>query len=132
MSEADPDAMNVPDEPKEPVRVTAIRDAIAAILPEDENIVSDVKIHDGLADISIRWRSLRWTTCLAIQDADADDIALRADDDFKAWLRNTVKNMQTVPKHSRVISEMKRWLAQNPDKQAWLFGPPKQEEPEAA
>jgi hypothetical protein len=120
--EADPDAMNVPAEPKEPMRVTAIRDAIAAVLPEDENIVSDVKIHDGLADISIRWRSLRFSTCLAIQAASADDLALRAEEDFKNWLRNTIKNMQSVPKHGRVIMEMKRWLGENPDKQAWLFG----------
>lgn len=102
--------------------VTAIRDAIAAIIPQDENIVSDVKIHDGLAEVLIRWRSLRWNTCMAMHNRSADQIAEKIDDEFRGWLRNTIKNMNEIPRHARVLNEMKLWLAKNPDKREWLYG----------
>lgn len=122
MSETDAAAMNIPVDPVEPVSVTAIRDAISALIPKDDNIVSNVSLHDGLADISIRWRSLRFSTTEAIAGRDGDEIALVIDDRFKSWLRHTIKNMKDVPKHSRVAADMARWLKENPDKRAWLYG----------
>lgn len=132
MSELDPVAMNVPveDDPQ-PVNVTAIRDAIAALIPKDDNIVSNVHLHDGLADISIRWRTLRFSTTEAIAGRDGDEIALAIDERFRMWLRNTIKNMQSIPKHSRVAADMARWLKQNPDKRAWLYGADEPEPMEA-
>lgn len=122
MSEVDAAAMNIPVDSVEPVSVTAIRDAISALIPKDDNIVSNVSLHDGLADISIRWRSLRFATTEAIAGRDGDDIALAMDERFRVWLRHTIKNMKNVPKHSRVAADMARWLRENPDKQAWLYG----------
>lgn len=105
----------------EPVSVTAIRDAILDLIPRDENIVSDVKIHDGLADILIRWRSLRWATCMAIQSQSPKQIAAKADGDFREWLLKTIKNMNDIPRHARVLNEMKAWLRENHDKREWLY-----------
>ncbi len=102
--------------------VTAIRDAIAKIIPQDENIVSDVKIHDGLAEVLIRWRSLRWNTLLALHNRSAQVIAEVIDEQFRTWLRATIKNMNEIPRHARVLNEMKLWLARNPDKHEWLYG----------
>lgn len=124
MSELDPDAMNIPVEKSEPANVTAIRDAIAELIPKDENIVSNVNLHDGLADISIRWRSLRFSTTESIAGRGGDEIALTIDDRFRAWLRGTISNMKDVPKHSRVAADMARWLRENPEKRAWLYGEP--------
>ena len=122
MSDDDFEEHNVERKPKEPPHVTAIRDAIKSLLPEDENIVSDTKIHDGVVDVSIRWKSLRWSVSESIAGREADDIALKLDGDFRAWLRNVIKNMANVPKHSRVAADMKRWLKENPDRQEWLYG----------
>lgn len=105
----------------EPVSVTAIRDAIVELIPKDDNIVSDVKIHDNLADILIRWRSLRWATCMAIQDQTPEQIAQKVDEGFRAWLKDTIRNMNQVPRHARVLGEMVQWLKTNPDKHEWLY-----------
>jgi hypothetical protein len=102
--------------------VTAIRDAIADIIPKDDNIVSDVKIHDGLVEVLIRWRSLRWNTSLAIHQRTPDQLAEKIDDDFRTWLRATIKNMNAVPRHARVLGEMVKWLRENQDKKDWLYG----------
>lgn len=122
MSEIDAAAMNIPVDPVEPASVTSIRDAIGVLIPKDDNIVSNVSLHDGLADISIRWRSLRFSTTEAIAGRDGDEIALTIDERFRLWLQNTIKNMKDVPKHSRVAADMARWLKDNPDKKAWLYG----------
>jgi hypothetical protein len=115
------------EEEREPPRVTAIRDALLALIPTDPNIVTNVHLHDGLADISVRWRSLRFASCEAIGKRDPDEIALVIDERFRAWLKNTIANMREVPKHSRVAADMARWLKANPDKREWLYGKPKQE-----
>ena len=117
---------NVPTSEEEadrtpPPSVTAIRDAIVKLIPKDDNIVSDVKIHDGLADILIRWRSLRWAACLSIAYSTPEETARQVDEDFRTWLKNTIKNMNQIPRHARVLSEMVLWLKENPDKSAWLY-----------
>ena len=127
MSDDDPIKHNVEVKKPEPASVTAIRDAIQALLPIDPNIVSNVSLHDGIADISVRWRSLRWNVIEAIAQRDADTIALNIDERFRLWLRNTIANMKNVPKHSRVVADMVRWLRENPDKKAWLYGPEPQQ-----
>lgn len=108
-------------ETAEPISVTAIRDAIVQLIPKDENIVSDVKIHDGLADVLIRWRGLRWATLMAIQSQSPEVIAEKVDEDFREWLKKTIINMNEIPRHARVLNEMKVWLNANPDKKAWLY-----------
>jgi hypothetical protein len=135
MSDDDPVAHNVEVVRKEPTHVTAIRDAVQALLPDDPNIVSNVSLHDGLVDISLRWRSLRFNMIEAIAGRDADTIALYVDERFRIWLRGTIQNMRSIPKHSRVAAEMARWLRENPDKREWLYGPKPEDttpEPEAA
>lgn len=104
-----------------PISVTAVRDALLAILPKDSNIVSDVKIHDGLADVLIRWRSLKWANICAMQDASPEQIAETIDSGFREWLRNTLKNMADIPKHARILAEMKDWLRKSPDAREWLY-----------
>ena len=130
MSEVDAVATNVPENPVLPPAVTAIRDAIAALIPNDPNIVSNVSLHDGVADISVRWRTLRFNVITSIAGRDADEMALDIDEKFRAWLRGTVKNMKDIPKHSRVAADMARWLRENPDKKVWLYGPEPAAEPE--
>jgi hypothetical protein len=122
MSEDDPVETNVERAPKEPANITAIRDAVQSLLPDDPNIVSNVSLHDGIADISLRWRSLRFNVIEAIAGRDADTIALNIDIRFRDWLKGTIQNMKNVPKHSRVAAEMSRWLRENPDKREWLYG----------
>ena len=122
MSEVDPVAMNVPVDTAPTPQVTAIRDAIMALIPKDPNIVTNVSLHDGLIDISVRWRSLRFNATETIAGRDADTIGLQIDQKFRDWLRGTVKNMKTVPKHGRVVADMTRWLKDNPDKKTWLYG----------
>jgi hypothetical protein len=130
VSEDDPVAMNVETKPKVPPAITAIRDAIESLLPKDPNIVTNVNLHDGLADISVRWRSLRFNVIEAIAGRDADTIALNIDERFRTWLRGTISNMKSVPKHSRVAAEMARWLKETPERKAWLYGPEPPEQPE--
>lgn len=104
----------------EPVSTNAIRDALLKVIPSDDDIVRDVRIHDGIADIMIRWRTLRWATNMAYQDLTPKEIAEKVDADFRKWLRNIVSNMNETPKYSRVIQEMRGWLRSNPDKAIWL------------
>ena len=104
----------------EPVSTNAIRDALLKVIPSDDDIVRDVRIHDGIADIMIRWRTLRWATNMAYQNLTPKEIAEKVDADFRKWLRNIVSNMNETPKYSRVIQEMRGWLRSNPDKATWL------------
>lgn len=108
-----------------PLSVTAIRDAIVSFIPKDENIVSDVKIQDGLADVLIRWRGLRWATLIAVQDQTPEQIGEKVDVEFRTWLKATIKNMNEIPRHARVLHEMTQWLNGNPDKRAWLYQEPR-------
>lgn len=115
---------NVPTDELEAVKVevspNAIREALLAVIPDDHDIVRDIKLHDGIADIMIRWRTLRWSTCMAYQSLSPDEIAEKVDEAFRAWLHNIVSNMNQMPKFSRVINEMRNWLRENPDKAAWF------------
>lgn len=115
---------NVPTDEPETVYVeispNAIRDALLAVIPDDHDIVRDIRLHDGIADIMIRWRTLRWSTNMAYQNLSPKEIALIVDRDFRKWLLNIVNNMNKTPKFSRVINEMRAWLRTNPDKAAWL------------
>lgn len=104
----------------EPVSTTAIRAALLAVIPDDNDIVRDIRLHDGIADIMIRWRTLRWSTNMAYQNMTPDEIAAIVDRDFRAWLHKTCANMNETPKFSRVLQEMRKWLRENPDKAAWL------------
>lgn len=115
---------NVPtDEPETQyveVSPNAIREALLKVIPDDHDIVRDIRLHDGIADIMIRWRTLRWSTNMAYQSLTPDEIAAKVDSDFRVWLRGIVTNMNDTPKFSRVIQEMRNWLKTNPDKAAWL------------
>lgn len=115
---------NVPTDERETeyveVSPNAIREALLAVIPDDHDIVRDIKLHDGIADIMIRWRTLRWSTNLAYQSLTPAQIASIVDRDFRKWLLGIVKNMNETPKFSRVINEMRMWLRTNPDKAAWL------------
>ena len=115
---------NVPTDEKEAVRVevspNAIREALLKVIPDDHDIVRDIRLHDGIADIMIRWRTLRWATNMAYQSLTPDQIAEIVDRDFRKWLRNIVTNMNETPKFSRVINEMRKWLRENPDKAEWF------------
>lgn len=107
-------------ERSEPVSSVNIREALLKVIPDDHDIVRDIKLHDGIADIMIRWRTLRWSTCMAYQSMTPDEIATKVDADFRKWLLGIVHSMKETPKFSRVINEMRQWLRSNPDKAAWL------------
>lgn len=115
---------NVPTSETEIVRpeisTNAIREALLEVIPADNDIVRDIKLHDGIADIMIRWRTLRWSTNMAIQNLTPAQIAVIVDRDFRKWLRGIARNMNETPRFSRVINEMRIWLRNNPEKAAWL------------
>lgn len=118
---------NVPTDEREtvhsePVTSVTIRDAILKLIPDDPNITRDIRIHDGIADIHIKWRSLRWSTCMAYQTMTPDQIADKVSDEFRLWLASCLKNMNGAPRHSRVLTEIAVWLRANPDRADWLTG----------
>lgn len=92
----------------------AIRNAILARIPDEPHITRDVRIHDGIADISLRWRTLRFSISMGFQQMTADEIAAKIETEFKAWVGTTVHNMTATHRHSSSISEMAQWLAENP------------------
>lgn len=104
------------------INPTAIRDAIVAKLPKDPNIITDTKVHDGLADITVCWRALRWNRAEAIAGRSPEELADYVDENFREWLRARIKGMKDVPKYRRLVAEMMRWLQANPDKKSWLYG----------
>ena len=99
---------------EEPVSVGTIRDAILSRIPDRPELTRDVRIHDGIADISLRWRTLRFSTSMAYSTLTPEEIAAKVEEDFKAWLASTIKNMNDTHRHSMAISEMAQWLADNP------------------
>lgn len=92
----------------------AIRNAILARIPDEPHITRDVRIHDGIADISLRWRTLRFSISMGFQQMTAEEIATKIEAEFKAWVGNTVRNMNETSRHSSSISEMAQWLVENP------------------
>lgn len=97
----------------EPVNLTTIRDAILELIPDDPNIARDVRMHDGLADIAIRWRTLRWSTCMAVQTMTPDDIAVLVAGMFLKWVVSTLNNTNDTPRHAHILREMNDWLVNN-------------------
>lgn len=112
-----------PSEPVEPLTAPAIRDAILALVPDDPNIQRDIKIHDGIADIAIKWRTLRWSTCMALHDQTPDQIADQVVTSFAAWVRECIKNRGNSPRYERVVEEMQVWARQNPSQASWVHTP---------
>lgn len=95
---------------QEPVNAPSIRAAILAYIPDDPNIQRDIRIHDGIADISIKWRTLRWQICTAIGDRNPDQIGRAAAEDFRGWIVSTLNNVNNTPRHARVLREIMEWL----------------------
>lgn len=106
---------NVPtDEPEvvpaEEVTTGTIRNAILERIPDEPHITRDVRIHDGIADISLRWRTLRFSTSMAVQGQSPAEIADKIECDFKEWAERTVKNMNDTGRHAMPVAEMAQWL----------------------
>ena len=109
----------------EPVSVGTIRDAILARIPDRPELTRDVRIHDGIADISLRWRTLRFAISMGFQQMTPEEVATSIEASFKAWVANTIKNMNETHRHSLAISEMSQWLADNPPENSPLLSPNK-------
>ena len=121
---------NVPTDEREAVvseEVTsgAIRAAILERIPNEPHITRDVRIHDGIADISLRWRTLRFAISMGFQQMTPEEVATSIEASFKAWVANTIKNMNETHRHSLAISEMSQWLADNPPENSPLLSPNK-------
>lgn len=101
----------VEHEYSEPVSMANIREAILAVMPEDENIQRDVRLHDGIADIGLKWRTLRWNTCMAYQTMTPDMIAAKVGDEFRDWIVKSLNNGND--RHGRVLADIARWLRGN-------------------
>lgn len=99
----------------EPPNAPNIRAAILAYIPEDANIQRDIRIHDGIADVSIKWRTLRWQICLAVGDQTPDQIGKSAAESFRAWVVSTLNNINNTPRHARVLREIELWLLDQND-----------------
>jgi hypothetical protein len=93
----------------------AIREAILARMPEDDNVTRDIKMYDGLVDIAIRWRTLRFSTTISAQNLSADDIAEIVAREFKTWLLKILyvdpdpDRQKVNPKAATVIEAMRVW-----------------------
>lgn len=118
----------VTDEPEaEPVEMLtgpAIREAILALIPDDQNIQRDIRIHDGLADIAIKWRTLRWSTSMALHNQAPGEIAQQVVAQFGEWVRTSIRNRGNSPRYEQVVHEMQMWANQNPEKAQWLVKRP--------
>jgi len=99
-----------PADYSEPPTAPNIRLAILSHIPDDPNIHRDIRIHDGIADISIKWRTLRWSICMGMGDMSPDLIGLKASEAFRAWIVSTINNVNETPRHARVLHEMEQWL----------------------
>lgn len=107
---------NVPHseaETDEPITTGTIREAILARIPDRQEITRDVRIHDKIADISLRWRTLRFSISLAYQQMTPDEVAGSIEKSFRTWVATTIKNMNETYRHSQAIGEMSQWLADN-------------------
>lgn len=100
-----------PAENIEPVNAPSIREAILDRIPDDPNIVRDVRLHDGIADISLRWRTLRWATNMSTNYQTPDEIGEAAAKAFRSWLVGTLNNTNDTPRHARVLQDMEHWMA---------------------
>ena len=116
-----------PDVVTNTIAPQTIREAVEAIIPRDPNIVSDIKVRNNLADVHIRWRTLRWSTSQAIAGRTPEQMAKHIDTMFREWLRDRVKNLydangQVLVKHQRTAADMEKWLKTSPGTRAWLYG----------
>lgn len=94
----------------EEVTTGAIRLAILDRIPDEPYITRDVRIHDGIADISLRWRTLRFSTSMAYSTLTPAEIADKVECDFKEWAERTIKNMNDTNRHAMPVAEMAQWL----------------------
>lgn len=104
---------------------TAIRDAIAAIIPSDSPMVADVKLHDGLAAITIKCGTLRWSQDMAIAGQEPEQMAAVVDAQFKSWLRTTLSNLKdnegrVLHTHRRSVVSIRNWMNEHPERREWL------------
>ena len=109
---------------------TDIRDAIEHSVPTDGPLKSDIKIHDGIADISISVGTMRWSQAMAIANMQPDQVGELVGTQVKAWLINALKNLQdpegkALPHHRRAIVGIREWLDAHPRRNEWLYGKPK-------
>ena len=92
-----------------------IREAILARVQNDQNITRDLKFHDGLTDIAIRWRTLRFSMTLASHGLSPDDIANKVEAEFSKWLLKIIyvdpdpDRQKVNPKAETVINDMRKW-----------------------
>lgn len=99
-----------PAETVEAPNAPNIREAILQHIPDDPNIQRDIRIHDGIADISIKWRTLRWSIGMGMGDMTPAQIGQLAAEGFRGWLLSTLNNINQTPRHARVLDEMGHWL----------------------
>ena len=100
-----------------PANPVSIREAILERVPEYPNFTRDIKIANGMADIALRWKTMRFSQTLAIQNLSADEVAAIVENGFAEWLLKIITinpdpELQKVnPKAETVIRDMRRWAA---------------------
>ncbi len=105
----------IPNKPPVHADPEEIREAILARVPEDPNFTRDIKIDTGMADIALRWRTLRFSTMISIQSLTPDQIADIVEKEFMAWLLRIITihpnpEFQKVnPKAATVVNDMREW-----------------------
>ena len=97
---------NVPPE----ASAVAIRDAILKHIPQDDNIQRDIKVHDGMVDIYIKWRTMRWSASLGISSMSPDQLGRFVASTFRDWMLSILNSPNTSPRHAAVLREMEQWL----------------------
>lgn len=111
-----------------------IRDAIVKRMPRGNSLVLDVKVSDGLADISVQCGSLRFAGIYGIGDRTPKQMAAIAENGFRAWAINTLETIfkpgfldedrpkleETFGHYHRAGRGFRQWFLEDPDARDWL------------
>ena len=115
-------------EPPKVAQPADIRDAIISRIPTGQYMVGDVKVHDGLVEVSVQCGALRWQTCLGVSGRDPDAIGQEVETGLRTWIDHTLGNIfvddelreVSAGKYRRAGRGFQLWLKSDPKARAWL------------
>ena len=106
-----------------------IRDAIVARIPHGPRFILNVKVHDGLADVSAQCGATTWQGKIGIGIRDAEEVADDIETRVRDWAKSTTANLRSTLKEYPGASKARRanvgfrdWLQDDPRARPWLDG----------
>lgn len=108
------------------------RDAIMPRLPTGTYMTADIKVHDGLVDVTVQCGALRWNTVQGLSGRSPDVVGANVETELRAWIKRTFANIfegdwQTIPMAQWEVSSG-RFGRAGRGFQLWLKGDPKARE----